>query len=73
MRKATAEPETKVVHTHKLTVTQTDDLGTKLAALPISNKDRDLVADVLIEHLGISDSERFLAATRETDVPTPKT
>ena len=64
---------TKKVFVHKLNVTQLDSLGLRLAAVPISNKDRELVARTLIDELGIKDTDRFYRCIREENVPTAKT
>lgn len=64
---------TKKVFVHKLTVAQLDSLGLRLAAVPISNKDRELIARTLIDELDVKDTDRFYKAIRETEVATPKT
>lgn len=66
-------PKRKVKKSVSLAVTATDSLGYKLAALPIANKDKELVARLLHEELGIKDVERFMREVHRTDIPTPKT
>lgn len=56
-----------------LGVLQSDSLGYKLAALPMANKDKEMVAKLLHEELGISDLDRFMREVHRTDIPTPKT
>lgn len=73
MRKKTENKEVVKVHTHELTVVQLDELGLRLAGLPVSNKDKEIFAAMLIDELGISDGPRFLEKVHEVDVPTPKT
>lgn len=59
--------------TPTLGATQTDSLGYKLAGLPMANKDKEMVARLLHEELGIKDVERFMREVHRTDIPTPKT
>lgn len=67
------KPTVKKESSTTLGVTVTDSLGYKLAALPIANKDKELVANLLADELGIKDLDRFMREVHRTDVPTPKT
>lgn len=70
---AKARVVTKKAYVHELTVLQFDALGLRIAGLPIANKDKDIVVNMLIDELGIKDTDRFWLKVRETNVPTPKT
>jgi hypothetical protein len=65
--------KTRPQKTTTLGVTESDSLGYKLASLPMANKDKELVAKLLHEELGIKDLERFMREVHRTDIPTPKT
>lgn len=69
-KRSTAKKEFKSV---SLGVLQSDSLGYKLASLPMANKDKEMVAKLLHEELGISDLDRFMREVHRTDIPTPKT
>lgn len=54
-------------------LSQADEFGYKLASLPIAVKDKELVAALIADELGIPDVDRFYREVHRTDVPTPKT
>jgi hypothetical protein len=70
---STAKKSAKKESSTSLGVTVTDSLGYKLAALPIANKDKELVANLIADEFGIQDLDRFMREVHRTDVPTPKT
>lgn len=72
VEKDVARPAKKV-YVHEFTTLQFDALGLRIAGLPIANKDKDIVVNMLIDELGIKDTDRFWLKVRETNVPTPKT
>lgn len=71
--KTVTKPVTKKAYIHELTVLQLDALGLRIAGLPLANKDKDIFVAMLINELGISDTDRFWRHVREENVPTPKT
>lgn len=72
-RKKARKPAKKKEAKFSLGVKQSDPLGFGLAAIPISNKDKELVAVFLMESLGIQDVDRFMREVHRTDIPTAKT
>lgn len=71
--KASTQKKKKVKPNTSLAVTASDSLGYRLASLPIANKDKELVASLIADELGVQDLERFMREVHRTDVPTPKT
>lgn len=63
----------KIKTINKLNVGQLDALGLRLAGLPIAGKDKDIVAAMLIDELGVKDAHRFSLHVHEENVPTAKT